>query len=290
MTGPQFPIYIPSKGRHESRLTARAFDVMGVPYRMIVEEQEYAAYAAVIDPARLLILDPQYQRDYDPGDDLGDSKPKGSGAARNFGWDHSISEGHERHWMVDDNIKAFYRLNRNLKVPVSDGAIFRAMEDFTCRYTNVAMAGPNYFMFASRKSAMPPFVPNTRIYSCNLIKNDVPFRWRCRYNEDTDLSLRMLKAGYCTVLFNAFLQEKSQTLTMKGGNTDTVYKDGTLPKSRMIAALHPDVARVAWRFKRWHHYVDYSPFKSNKLIRHPDLVIPDQVDDYGMKLVSIEPK
>jgi len=287
MPQPRFPIYIPSKGRHESRLTARALDAMGVPYRMIVEEQEHAAYASVIDPKRLLILEPQYQRDYDPGDDLGDSKPKGSGAARNFGWEHSISEGHERHWMVDDNIRAFYRLNQNLKVPVSDGASFRAMEDFACRYTNVAMAGPNYFMFASRKSAMPPFLANTRIYSCNLIRNDVPFRWRGRYNEDTDLSLRMLKAGYCTILFNAFLQEKSQTLTMKGGNTDTVYKDGTLPKSKMIADLHPDVARVVWKFRRWHHHVDYSPFKRNKLIRRPDLIIPEGPDNYGMKLITV---
>lgn len=282
---PQFPIYIPSKGRWESRLTAKALDAMGVPYRLIIEEQERDAYASVIDPSRLLVLDPEYQRRYDPADDLGDTKPKGSGAARNFGWDHSISEGHTHHWMVDDNIRAFYRLNRNLKVPVADGTIIRAMEDFSLRYKNVAMSGPNYFMFASRKTAMPPFTPNTRIYSCNLIRNDTPFRWRGRYNEDTDLSLRMLKAGWCTILFNAFLQEKSQTLTMKGGNTDTVYRDGTLPKSRMIADLHPDVARVAWRFGRWHHFVDYGPFKTNKLIRRDDFEPPAEPNEYGMRLV-----
>ena len=73
-------------------------------------------------------------------------------------------------------------------------------------------------MFANRKeNHASPFTLNTRIYSCNLIKNSVRFRWRGRYNEDTDLSLRMLKAGLCTDLFNAFLQDKETTLTMRGG-------------------------------------------------------------------------
>jgi len=28
-----------------------------------------------------------------------------------------------------------------------------------------------------------------------LIRNDIPYRWRAKYNEDTDLSLRVLKDG-----------------------------------------------------------------------------------------------
>jgi len=44
-----------------------------------------------------------------------------------------------------------------------------------------------------------------------LIRNDVPYRWRGRYNEDTDLSLRMLKDRWCTIQFNAFLQGKAAT-------------------------------------------------------------------------------
>ena len=79
-------------------------------------------------------------------------------------------------------------------------------------------------MFAKRKFKIPPYYPNTRIYSCMLIKNDIPYRWRGRYNEDTDLSIRVLKDGWCTILFNAFLADKSQTMTMKGGNTEDLYK------------------------------------------------------------------
>jgi hypothetical protein len=288
MPNPSFPLYIPTKGRADSRLTSKALDRMGVPHRLVIEEQEWGAYTAVVDPAKLLVLDKKYQRDYDTFDDLGDSKSRGPGAARNFIWDHSISEGHPWHWVMDDNIKAFFRLNRNLKVPVGDGSVFRAMEDFCLRYTNVAMAGPNYFMFASRKNVMPPFVMNTRIYSCNLIRNDVPFRWRGRYNEDADLSLRMLKAGLCTVQFNAFLQEKTVTQRLGGGNTEAFYaKDGTLPKSKMQVAMHPDVSRLVFKFGRWHHHVDYRRFKANALIRDPSVEVIAGVNDYGMKLKVI---
>jgi hypothetical protein len=53
---------------------------------------------------------------------------------------------------------------------------------------------------------------------------------------------------------------------MSGGNTKEFYKhEGTKPKSKMLADLHPDVAKVVWRFNRWHHHVDYKPFKKNKL-------------------------
>ena len=285
---PEFPLYIVSKGRHESRLTARHLEEMGVPYRIVVEGQERDLYASVIDPGKILVLDPEYKKKYDTFSALGEELGTGSGPARNFAMDHSKSIGASWHWVIDDNIRGFYRLNRNLKVPVSDGTVFKCMEDFVTRYRNVAMAGPNYFMFAKRKSAMPPFTLNTRIYSCNLIRNDAGFRWRGRYNEDTDLSLRMLKAGWCTILFNAFLQYKSPTLTMPGGNTDTIYKGGTEAKSRMIADMHPDVARVARRFGRVHHIVDYSPFKNMRLVRRDDIDFPAGVNNYDMTLVYRE--
>ena len=261
--------------------------MMGLDYRMVVESGEAARYAEVIEPGKLLILDPAYQREFDARMELPEGKSKGSGPARNFIWDHAVSEGHDWHWVVDDNICGFFRLNRNLKVPVADGTVLRCMEDFTLRYANVAMAGPNYFKFAARKTMMPPFVLNTRIYSCILIRNDIPFRWRCRYNEDTDLSLRVLKAGWCTILFNAFLQDKMTTQRVPGGNTDAFYREeGTLPKSRMLAELRPDVARVVWKFGRWHHHVDYAPFKGNKLIRRPDAPVEQDTNEYGMRLVG----
>ena len=207
----KYPIYIPSKGRADSRLTAKTLDSMKVNYKVIVEKQEHKTYSKVIKKKNLLVLDEKYQDNYDTCDNLGNTKSKGPGAARNFAWEHSVSEGHKRHWVMDDNIKGFYRLNKNLKIKAYTGAIFKAMEDFCERYTNVTMAGPNYLFFAKQNQKLPPFITNTRIYSCNLIKNNAPYRWRGRYNEDTILSLDMLKDGYCTIQFNAFMQLKTTT-------------------------------------------------------------------------------
>lgn len=249
-------------------MTAKALEEMGVPYYIVVEEQQYEDYAKVIDPKKILILDKKYQEEYDTFDDLGMTKSVGPGAARNFIWEHSMSLGFKRHWVMDDNILRFLTFNDNRQIKCVSGALFAAMEDFCDKYTNVAMAGPNYFMFVARKTKAPPFVLNTRIYSCNLILNEVPFRWRGRYNEDTDLSLRMLKAGWVTVQFNTFLQHKMTTQTVKGGNHADFYsKEGTYPKSKMLVEMHPDVAEMVYKFHRCHHFVDYTPFKNNKLLR-----------------------
>jgi hypothetical protein len=245
--------------------------------------------AAVIDPAKILVLDKvKYQDAYETYDELGYAKSKGPGAARNFAWDHAIAAGHDWHWVMDDNIRRFYRFDQEQQIPVGDGTIFRAMEDFALRFENVAMAGPNYFMFVPRKDHVCVFSLNTRIYSCNLIRNELPYRWRGRYNEDTDLSLRMLKAGWCTVQFNCFLQLKAPTQTVKGGcNKDFYQVEGTLPKSQMLVRMHPDVTKLKWKFNRWHHEVDYRVFRHNRLRLKHGVEIPSEADDYGMRLAVV---
>jgi len=291
MKSNQFPLYIPSKGRSEYMMTSKALDVMGVDHKIIVEEQEYTKYLAAVEgnKNKLLVLDMSYKDKYELCDKLGLTKSTGPGPARNFAWDHAISEGHKWHWVMDDNIKCFRRMHRNERIKVTSGTFWKAMEDFVLRYKNVAMAGPNYSMFAFGASKLPPFITNTRIYSCNLIRNDVPFKWRGRYNEDTILSLDMLKAGWCTIQFNAFLQEKIRTQTIGGGNTAEFYaKEGTFAKSKMQIEVHPDVSKMVWKFGRYHHHVDYTPFKKQKLIKKDGLEIEQAVNNYGMKLVRIK--
>ena len=284
---PRYPVYIVSKGRADTRITSRHLEHMHVPYHIIVEEQEFDAYAAVIDPKKILVLDKKFQDDYDTFDDLADTKSKGPGPARNFAWAHALSTGAAWHWVMDDNIRGFCRMNNNRKLFVTDGTIFFCMEDFVLRYKNVAMAGPNYWMFLPRKRAKPPLTLNTRIYSCNLIRNDLPFRWRGRYNEDTDISLRCLKAGWCTVQFNAFVQFKAPTQTVRGGcDADFYKKEGTKPKSEMLYRMHPDVTKLVWKFRRYHHLVDYKRFAKLKLVPKPGVDIREGVNDFGMKLVN----
>lgn len=284
---PKYPIYIVSKSRFEKRLTSDSLIRMGLKHFIVVEEHQYEDYVSRVDLnyVTVLILDKQYLREYDTCDDLGDTKSKGPGAARNFAWDHSILLGYKRHWVMDDNIQNFYRMNDSKRVIVSSGAIIRAMEDHTDRFENVYMSGPSYRFFNVPSCENPPFWMNTRIYSCNLILNDISHRWRGRYNEDTDLSVRIMKDGFCTIQYNAFMQGKIVTQALGGGNTEEFYaKEGTLPKSKMIEDLHPDVCRVVWRFNRWHHYLDYSKFLKNELIYRKDIKLEDKINNYGMTI------
>jgi len=299
---PQFPLYIPSKGRSEYMITSKYLTYMGVKHNVVVEPSQMDDYRKAIKSMDLLAtaveLDLSYKEKYELCDNHGLTKSTGPGPARNFAWDHSKSNGYNWHWVMDDNIRSFRRLNKNEKIKVTNGSLFTAMEDFCLRYENVSMAGPNYYMFAPSRVKQPPFITNTRIYSCNFIRNDVPFRWRGRYNEDTIMSIDMLKAKWCTVQFNAFLQEKMATQTVKGGNTDELYQvndkpkngekysqTGTIDKSKMMITTHPDISSIVHRFGRVHHHVNYSQFKKNKLIRKKDAEVSNGINNYGMQIV-----
>jgi hypothetical protein len=268
---PRFPIYIPSKSRAGSRLTMKLLDRFHLDYRVIVEAHQFDEYAAVIPARRLLVLDTVFQDTYETCDSYGRTKSLGPGPARNAAWADALARGFAWHWVMDDNIDGFYWRLHNQKIPAHDASPIVAMEDFVLRYTNIGMAGPNYDYFAKSRSRLAPFVTGTRIYSCNLIRNALPMRWRGRYNEDTDLSLRILKAGWNTVQFNAFLQCKTWTQMLSGGNTEAFYStEGTLAKSAMVVALHPDCARLVWRFGRPHHHVDYGRWRKRALVLDPN--------------------
>ena len=271
---PKYPIYVISKGRWDSRLTSKALERMKVPYHIVVEPQEYKYYSDVIDKQKILTL---------PFKNLG----QGSIPARNWVWEHSIQNGHLKHWILDDNIYDFYRLNRNARHIVQTGTIFVCAEDFTDRYENVLISGFNYRFFMVPTDKHPPYYLNTRVYSAILIQNTIKHRWRGRYNEDTDLCIRVLKDGYCTILFNAFLQEKAGTMTLKGGNTDELYQDdGRLKMAKSLQEQHPDICTITWKFGRWQHQVNYDVFKKNKL-RRKNIEIKQGIDNYDMILTNV---
>jgi len=272
---PQYPVYVISKGRADRRLTINALTALNVPFTLIVEPQEFDLYAQHVNANQIVVT---------PFSNLG----QGSIPARNYVWELALKTGAKRHWIMDDNIAAFNRLNHNLQIKVTDGTIFRCMEEFADRYTNVAISGPQYDFFAKSRCIHPAFYANTRVYSCLLIDNSLQERWRGRYNEDTDLCLRVLKRGLCTVLHYWCTQEKATTMTMQGGNTSELYADdGRLKMAKSIAEQHPDVARVTWKFNRWQHHVDYRKFQNNLLQFREGFQQPTEPNEYGMTLVPI---
>lgn len=279
---PRFPIYIPSKGRYDSRLTAKQLDKLGVPYIEVVEPQEYRTYAAARGHEDGLLVLPHSNR--------------GLVATRNWIWDRAQETGVPYFWTLDDNIMGFYRLQNNLKTPVGDATMMYAIEEMTLRYENVGISGMNYFMFASRKTKMPPIYLNSRVYSNMLLRTDYaeedgrPFRNdpALRFNDDTDLNLRVLKRKHCTLLFNAFLIFKAPTMTVKGGmdykRAEKKEDDDRWIASNQLREKHPDVTKVVEKWGRWHHSVDYSRFRGNPLRLRDGIVLPDRTNNFGMYL------
>lgn len=272
---PRYPVYIPSRGRPDIWWqTARHFAQDQVPYKLVVEAQERDQYAARFGLENLLVL---------PFQD------RGLMAVRNWIKEHAIETGAERHWQIDDNMKCFERRWKGRRVRVDCGVALRAVEDFTDRYENVAISGLNYHMFVPDAVRIPPYYVNRRVYSCTLVRNSDPYRWRTRYNDDVDMCLQVLADGWCTLLVNAFLADKVETMALKGGNTGIYQGDGRLKMARSLERLWPGVATTKRRFRRPQHVVDWYKFDTPLRLRPGvDLAqLAKAPNEYGLALTQI---
>ena len=294
---PKYPIYVITKGRWEKTLTIDTLESMNVDFRICVEPSEYDNYSANpnIDSNKLIKLPENFSE-----------RKQGGIPVRNFVWQHSIDRGFDKHWIIDDNIKGFFRWNQNVQKEVKDGVFFRIMEDFSDRYENVGLTSCQYASFVpSIDRGRSAYIRNTRTYSCILINTkllDVRLeeRWRGRYNEDTDLTLRVLSTGdLCTINFNSLLSGKQTTGSMKGGNTDTIYELGKEEKDGKWSGLQKkfDELKQNWgdivtftnnRHKdgRPHHHIAYTKLFTQPLKLKEGIDIKPGVNNYNMTLVN----
>ena len=276
----KYPVYIVSKGRWENPMTAKLFIRDDIDFKILVEPQEYDKYCNALGAKYVLAL---------PFSNLG----VGSYPARNFAWEDSIKNGHKRHWVFDDNIQHFRRLHKGNRIPCNGLKAIQILEEFTDRYSNIGISAFNYTMFVTDVTKKPFYV-NVHAYSAMLMRNDMPFRWRLKYNEDVDLCLQVLDGGLCTILFNALMVGKtSTTAKMKGGNQDELYKGNAhekkVLKARSLEEIWPQYAETKMRFNRPHHYVNWKKHFKHPLKRREDLdwqKIADKQDSFKLKAVK----
>lgn len=297
----KYPVYVISKGRADKCLTSKWLTACEVHHYVAVEPQEYDSYMETVGQSpytTVLVMDLKFKDEYETHyvEAEGEERKTGPGAVRNYVWHHSMTElGAKKHHVLDDNMNGFFLLSDNTKFKVRTGAFIRAFEDFTDAHENVKMSSPNYGKFALQNEIQPSHIYNTRMYSWQLIDNslwDEGIKWHCKYNEDTAISLDILEKGYSTLQTNFFLQDKLTTQTLKGGNTEEFYEgEGTYNKSKMLADLYPEVAKLVWKFSRWHHEVDYKKYATINPGFNPDLLPHGEgFYDYGMYVVKIKPE
>lgn len=274
----KYPIFIPTKGRWDNPITINMFNRHAVDFNIVVEPQEYDKYSSIVSKDKIIVTP---------------HKNEGLTVTRNFIWDYAESLGVEKFWTFDDNIGRVYRWNNNRRIQVIDGTYLKVIEDFSDRYQNLNLIGMNYRSFCKSRDKIPAFYINTRIYSNMLITTNTflsdgkKLRNRLFYNDDTDLCLQVLKDGLPIIEVNAFLIDKATTMTVKGGMTDYYNSEECQGRYKFAEELynaHPDVTTITKKFNRWHHHVNYAPFKRNRLIKKIGVVVPDRVNNYGMIL------
>jgi hypothetical protein len=284
---PKYPIYVITKGRWEKTLTIDTLEEMGVEFKICVEPSEYNNYISnpSIDKNKIIVLPENFS-----------DRKQGGIPVRNFVWEHSKQMGHSKHWILDDNILGFYRWNNNVQKKVKSGVFFRVMEDFSDRYNNLGLVSCQYTSFVPTIDvSREQFIINTRTYSCILINTELlderlPERWRGTYNEDTDLTLRVLSTGdLCTVNFNSLLSGKQTTGSMVGGNTTTIYEGGTvegyMKKFDELKNNWPEIVKfTTGRHKdgRPHHHISYTKLFKQELVLKEGVELEPKVNNYNM--------
>lgn len=298
---PRYPVYVISKGRSYLKDgTSGVLSELGIKHYVVVEPDELQAYEENIanDYATIIPMDMKYIDEYDRGECLGDDTIVGPGAKRNFIWDHSTEAGYKWHWVLDDN--AYYMKNRffNYRFYSKTANFMSACEDYVDMFKNIGQAGIDYNFFYPDNIKDVPYIQNTRCFSFILNNNFITnkegkhYRWAGRYSEDVDLSLRILKDGWCTTDFRICLLQKAKTQTCAGGCNGEIYaKEGTDNKSIFIAHRHPDCCEVVQKYGRTHHYVNYHIFQQQLELKDEWKDKFDKlplVNDYGVCLIAID--
>jgi hypothetical protein len=289
---PKYPIYVITKGRWKKTFTIDTLQDMGVDFYICVEPSEYLDYCSnpKIDQKKILVLPEDFSN-------LG----RGAVPVRNWVWEHSVQNGHKKHWQLDDNISWFYRWDKNIQRKVRDGVFFRMMEDFSDKFKNLGLTSPQYKSFIPGiDTGRKQFIVNTRAYSCILINSELlderlEERWRGRLNDDTDLTLRVLSTGdICTVNFHTLLSGKQTSGSMKGG-MEQIYENhkhsGYQKKFDSLKEQWGDL--VTYTNKRHkdgrpHHVIQYTKHFTQELKLKDGIQREPKINNYNMVLPQVK--
>jgi len=304
----QYPIFVISYNRAKTHTTAKWLAKYEINHFMVVHKEqlnEYKKYQTkeMTKYTTFLEFDDEYKLKYETCDNIPHSiKNAGSGAERNFAWDYSIKLGAKAHWLMDDNMSFAHIVGKS-----SNGVYKRKKctkedfrekwhkaEHFFNKYENLLMIelAQNDFFFELHKLT---YALNTRCFSCNLIWNDMPIRWRGRYNEDVILSTDIMVAGYCIASYIGGVRKSKQSTreatggnhAIKKGDVNSLYADGfdykysSVDKTNLLLKVYPEYYRKVIKYGRVHH--EYKRKELKKMNGNLKLI---PAKNYGLKNIK----
>ncbi|MBR5304882.1 MAG: hypothetical protein IKU37_08680 [Candidatus Gastranaerophilales bacterium] len=306
----KYPIFVISYNRPQRCKTSKWLAEYEVLHYLILHKEQIEEYKKHLTEKQkkyttILEFDETYKYKYETCDDIPHRvKNAGSGAERNFAWDYAKKLGHKAHWLMDDNMMFYHIVGRNAKniyvrkrCQINDfQEKFKKAENFFDKYENLLMLelAQKDFFFNVRQNT---FALNTRCFSCNLIYNDMPLRWRGRYNEDVILSTDVMVSGYCIASYiGGVLKSKESTRCAVGGNhakdkndKESLYSDAenykfsSVDKTNLLMKVYPQYYRKVIKYGRVHH--EYNRKELKKMNGHLKL-IPAKF--YGEKRIKLQ--
>jgi len=235
-TSVRFPVYVPSRNRVETGRTARLLASAGVPFRLVVEPDQAAAYAARYGSARILTL----PWDHEDGDRMGLVR------ARRWIQDHAAESGAEWHWQLDDDIGDFLVRPETKRISASPAVVLAGVEAVATRFDNVLAASPAIDAWVFNGQALPAYNANVGMATANLLNSGMPYRFRAM-QDDLDLSLQILSGGSCTVKSYRFLINTPRAMIKPGGLTDAYVGGGKRAFAEEVVEMWPGICSLTQR-------------------------------------------
>ena len=263
-------IYIISLGRFEYLDTAKSLEEMEQNYFIVVEPFEFDLYQD-------RMKDFKYGSVLSCGTNFHELKD-GSKHVRNWVHRRNIKNGSTHYWLLDDNMRGFYRHHLNKYCKVKDGSCFYYVEKLQKHFKNVGICGLAY------KSDTPAIDKgrshlnvNSKVYSsflidvklCKKLEDCSMNIWRGKYNEDIILCIDSLKKGLSTFTTSQYLCDKMTTGKRKGGNQKDLYKKNekghwdSKIKTDYLMETFIDLSKndlITYsdrRGKKYHHYINW---------------------------------
>lgn len=299
----KFPIGILSYGRYNDNFTSKYLLKCGIYHKIFVEPCEYDLY---IDNYynNLSHKNRKLVEIINVGEDF-HTRNLGGTPVRNYILDYYYVKGFARCWILDDNIKCYYRYNRGCKTEIYSGSIFSSIEKYIEIYENVGVCSHNFSPFITTGRSRPVIVLNEKQYSSLLLLTDKQYRFRHKYNEDVLISVEYIISGKLNFCFNHILYNKNTSGTDKGGNTDTIYSNGYEEKydylyNELKKMYNSNILKINCEFDK---FISNKPLKDkdkHHSIKYKGIVVDDRTTfvkkinpnydsnelDNGLKLIS----
>jgi len=190
-------------------------DTVGIPYTFVLEQQEYEAYRHHFPQSPVVVLPESH---------------KGIAYVRNWLLQYAAQQGHTWYWMMDDDIRGFWKVERGEYVP-ADATVLLGAEKATT-WENIVQVSL-CTKWKSGPARKDQYVLNTdcsRVV-CQQAQILSKFAEYCPdlpLFSDADFTLQALHRGYQTVTWQTYAQYTYFCGSNKGGLHETYRSEDLL--------------------------------------------------------------